>query len=128
MLSCRSSKALPFAVILLAISTAPLAQSATAGAPPRSEAVPGQSTAARDPGDARAAVPAVAYSSAFARYRANTEGELGNWRGSNDNVGRIGGWRVYGKEASEAEVGKPANGSTPAAPAAGPGPAHGHRK
>ena len=54
---------------------------------------------ARDPGDPKAAVPPVRYESAFARYRPNAEAEVGVWRDANDHVGRIGGWRVYGREA-----------------------------
>jgi hypothetical protein len=128
MLSFRSCLAVPVAAVLLALATAPLAQPpAAAGSPSRTDGVRSQSTAARDPGDARAAVPAVTYSSAFARYRSSTEPELGNWRGSNDNVGRIGGWRIYGREASEPEGGKQANDSKPAAPVAGPRPEHGHK-
>jgi hypothetical protein len=55
----------------------------------------------RDPADPKAAVPPVRYESAFARYRANAEAEVGAWRDTNDNVGRIGGWRIYGREAIE---------------------------
>jgi hypothetical protein len=63
----------------------------------RSEAAP---AGVRDPGDPEAAVPAVTYSSAFWRYRPNADVEVGAWRDVNDNVGRIGGWRVYGREVS----------------------------
>jgi hypothetical protein len=77
-------------------------------------------TLARDPGDAKAAVPAVMYTSAFARYRPNAEVEVGDWRESNDNVGRIGGWRVYGREA----IDDPKAAERPAR-AVSPKPAHG---
>ena len=53
----------------------------------------------RDPGDPKAAAPPARYESAFARYRPNAEAEVGVWRDANDHVGRIGGWRVYGREA-----------------------------
>lgn len=53
----------------------------------------------RDPGDAKAVVPPVNYASAFGRYRPNVEVEVGGWRDLNDQVGRIGGWRAYGREA-----------------------------
>jgi hypothetical protein len=56
-------------------------------------------TVARDPADPRAAVPPVEYRSAFSRYRPNVEAEVGSWREKNDDVRRIGGWRVYGREA-----------------------------
>lgn len=82
-----------------------------------------------DPGDPKAAVPPVNYTSAFRRYRQNAEVELGVWRDLNDNVGRVGGWRVYGREASPdaaippqpAGQGK-AEGVQPATK-----PAHGHK-
>jgi hypothetical protein len=54
---------------------------------------------ARDPADPNAAAPPVRYESPFARYRPNAEAEVGAWRTSNDHVGRIGGWRIYGREA-----------------------------
>lgn len=59
----------------------------------------GGSGASRDPGDPKATVPPVRYDSAFARYRPNADVEVGRWRDANDSVGRIGGWRVYGREA-----------------------------
>jgi hypothetical protein len=67
---------------------------------------------APDPGDAKAAVPPVRYESAFTRYRRNAEVEVGPWREQNDAVGRIGGWRVYGREAipDPKEVDRPAGG------------------
>ena len=78
----------------------------------------------RDPGDPKAAVPAAAYTSAFRRYRPNADAEVGAWRELNDHVGRIGGWRVYGREASpeSASPAKPA-GTSPA-----PTPTHGHNR
>jgi hypothetical protein len=81
----------PFS-ILIAVFAAAAGSSAPAGA----QSAKG---APRDPGDPAAAVPPVRYESAFARYRPNAEVEVGPWRNANDNVGRIGGWRVYGREA-----------------------------
>lgn len=52
-----------------------------------------------DPSDAGVSVPPLVYDSPFARYRAFTEPEVASWRETNDTVGRIGGWRVYAKEA-----------------------------
>ena len=75
--------------IVLAVVVVPLAEAnAEAG-----------KAAVRDPGDPKAVVPPVRYDSPFARYRANKEVEVGAWRDANDVVGRIGGWRVYGREA-----------------------------
>jgi hypothetical protein len=80
----------------------------------------------RDPGDAKAAVPSAVYRSAFGRYRLNSEAEVGAWRELNDNVGRVGGWRVYGREASPdaAPPGKPTGREGPEAVS----PAHGHQR
>lgn len=59
----------------------------------------GDKTTVRDPGDPKTTVPPVRYDSAFAGYRLNADVEVARWRDVNDNVGRIGGWRVYGREA-----------------------------
>jgi len=75
----------------------------------------------RDPGDPKAAVPAATYTSAFRRYRPNADVEVGPWRDLNEGVGRIGGWRVYGREASPTGAGKP-DAAPPAA-----APVHGHK-
>ncbi|WP_310384361.1 hypothetical protein [Roseateles sp.] len=52
------------------------------------------------------------YRSAFQGYRPNTEAEVGSWKEANDRVGSIGGWRVYAKEAQQADA--------PASPASAP--------
>lgn len=62
------------------------------------------------PLDATADVPAVTYDSAFTRYRPHADQKLRPWKDSNDNVGRIGGWRSYAREAAQEE------------PSAAPGP------
>lgn len=61
-----------------------------------------------DPQDAKASVPPVIYSSRLADYRVFPDEKVGSWKEANDNVGRIGGWRAYAKEAQE-----PAGDSTP---------------
>jgi hypothetical protein len=58
-----------------------------------------------DPADAGISVPSVIYDSSFARYRAFAEQEVAPWKDSNDTAGRIGGWRVYAREAREPEAG-----------------------
>lgn len=110
------------AIVLVAFVAGPAsgvrAQSAsTSPAPPATASV-------RDASDPKAAVPAVTYTSAFRRYRQNADAEVGSWRDLNDHVGRIGGWRVYGREASPeaASPDKPA-GASPA-----PTPTHGHKQ
>lgn len=77
--------------------------------------------------DAQAAVPPVRHVSAFARYRGLGETPVASWRDANDTVTRIGGWRVYTREAHapEAPASAPAARPLPSAPASGPG-AHGH--
>lgn len=76
----------------------------------------------RDPGDPKAVVPPVNYESAFARYRPNAEVEVGAWRDLNHQVGRIGGWRVYGREALPPPTPDKTSGAKPDGT-----PAHGHK-
>jgi hypothetical protein len=39
------------------------------------------------------------YRSPFEGYQRFTQEQVGSWKAANDNVGRIGGWRAYAKEA-----------------------------
>lgn len=78
-----------------------------------------------DPFDAEASVPPLAYRSAFSDYRPLADDKVG-WKEANDEVGRIGGWRSYAKEANAPE--SPARGAATAAPQRvqpTPAPAHG---
>ncbi len=69
---------------------------------------------------APAAVPAP-FRSAFEGYQPYTDEKTVNWKQANDQVGRIGGWRAYAKEAQSPQgQGTPAA-STPAHPHAGHG-------
>jgi hypothetical protein len=72
-----------------------------------------------DPADPAARVPAAAYRSPFADYRPLGDEAVGNWRAANDEVGRIGGWREYAREAQESA---PASGA-PGVPAPKSAPA-----
>lgn len=76
-----------------------------------------------DPLNAGAAVPAFAPPPAFADYRRHGDTTLRPWKDANDDVGRIGGWRAYAREAQQ-KTARPAPAAT-AAPAASdtPGPA-----
>ncbi|MBC7995161.1 MAG: hypothetical protein H7Z15_18170 [Rhizobacter sp.] len=56
-----------------------------------------------DPLDPQAKVPAAAYTSSFAGYRRPGEDKPLSWREANDTVTRIGGWRVYTREAQQSE-------------------------
>lgn len=84
--------------------------------------------AVADPQNPTASVPSIVYRSAFEGYRAFATEKVQPWRETNDTVGRIGGWRVYAREAQQAlqpEAEKP---NAPAvqqpagAPAAKPAP------
>ena len=55
-----------------------------------------------DPLHAEAAVPPAEYHSALTDYRPLAEEKVAPWKETNDTVGRIGGWRVYAREAREA--------------------------
>ena len=73
-----------------------------------------QATATRpNPLDPKASVPTLRYESSFAQYRKLGDGKPVSWRDANDTVTRIGGWRVYAREAQQADP----------PPAATPGPA-----
>ena len=52
--------------------------------------------------------PALDYRSAFARYRPYADQGVSSWREANDGVGRIGGWRVYAREARQPDAAEPA--------------------
>ena len=71
-----------------------------------------------DPLDAKASVPALSYRSSFSRYRGLGEDKPVSWREANDAVARIGGWRVYAREAQQPE---PTPSSTDAAASPRPG-------
>lgn len=114
-----------FAAIVCA-SVATTIANAEAQQAPASAAPP---AVVRDPGDPKAAVPPVEYRSAFSRYRPNVEAEVGSWREKNDEVRRIGGWRVYGREAIEnSNAAEKPSGDAKAAPDVTPKPVHGHQR
>lgn len=92
----------------LAVATAALLATAVQAQPQTKGAAP----ARPDPLDPKAAVPALAYRSAFDGYRAATVPEVGSWPQANDTVTRIGGWRAYAREAAAP--------ATPAAAASAP--------
>ena len=78
---------------------------------------------AADPLDAMALVAPLTYRSTFATYRRLSEPDAMAWREANDQVGRIGGWRAYAREANAPE---PSPASKPASkPAPSPDPATG---
>ncbi len=79
------------------LHTAVHAQPASPAPAPMSRATP-------DPLVAQTPVPALVYESPFARYRMLGDVKLSSWREANDTVARIGGWRVYLREAQLADV------------------------
>lgn len=63
----------------------------------------------------------IAFRSAFEGYQPYTDEKIAPWKESNDNVGRIGGWREYARQAAQATPGPQtpdavAKPGTPAAP------------
>ena len=65
------------------------------------QAQPTAGAAKPDPLDAKAGVPALIYESSFTHYRRLNDEKLVSWRDANDTVARIGGWRVYAREAQQ---------------------------
>lgn len=84
---------------------------------------------AADPASPSAPVPAIKYESAFSGYRPFGDEQMIPWKSTNDEVGRIGGWQVYAREARQPaavqappETKTPASTPTPDTPAAKPSP------
>ena len=74
-----------------------------------------------DPLDPKAQVPALRYESSLAQIRRTIDDKPVAWRDANEAVARIGGWRVYAREAQQPD---PAPSTQPAAlPAQAPTPA-----
>jgi len=78
-----------------------------------------QSAPARpDPSDAKAVVAPTQYRSTFDGYRKLQEEKIESWKALNDNVGRIGGWRVYAKESQQPDASPSVAPGKPVAPTA----------
>ena len=73
-----------------------------------------------DPLDAKAVVPAASYESSFSQYRHLGDEKAVSWRDANDTVARIGGWRVYAREAQQPDA-APAAAAGASAPQPQPG-------
>ena len=82
-------------------------------------AQPGAPSTRPDPLDPKASIPTLSYQSSFSQYRGLDDGKLISWRDANDTVTRIGGWRVYAREAQQPDV-APAASPTAARPASAP--------
>ncbi len=83
------------------------------------QAQPAATTAKLDPLDAKTGVPALRYESSFSQYRRLGDEKPVSWREANDTVTRIGGWRVYAREAQQPDP-VPGPKPTDATPAAKP--------
>ena len=83
------------------------------------QAQPAAKAARPDPLDAKASVPALRYESSFSQYRRLGDEKPVSWRDANDTVTRIGGWRVYAREAQQPDP-APATKPVDATPAAKP--------
>lgn len=68
------------------------------------------------------------FESAFQSYRSYADEPLMPWSQANDQVGRIGGWRAYAREAQEPAAPDASATTTPTAPAAAPAGDHGAHK
>ena len=91
------------------VSLFSLSQIAVAQTPAQASPTPGATQQASPP----------AYRSAFEGYKPYTDDKLLDWKGANDNTGRIGGWRVYAKEARQPDGVAPADSAPKPAAQAG---------
>jgi hypothetical protein len=66
-------------------------------------AQPSPTVRRQDPLDPQASVPVLRYESAMTKYRRPSDEKAVSWRDANDAVARIGGWRVYAREAQQAD-------------------------
>ena len=90
------------------------------------QAQPGVPSTRPDPLDPKASIPTLSYQSSLSQYRRLDDGKLISWRDANDTVTRIGGWRVYAREAQQPDAAPSAAPSAsapavrPASPASAP--------
>jgi hypothetical protein len=83
--------------------------------------VTAQTVTRPDPMNASTAVPALTYQSSFANHRRLSDDvKPVSWREANETAARIGGWRVYAREAQST--------ASPAAATASAPSAHQHHK
>lgn len=78
------------------------------------QAQPAGKTARPDPLDSTASVPALRHASSLPTTPRPGDDKPISWRDANDTVARIGGWRVYAREAQQPDpLPAAASGSTP---------------
>ena len=90
------------------------------------QAQPAPGASRPDPLDPQAKVPVLKYESSLGAPRRGVDDKPVSWREANDNVARIGGWRVYAREARQAEPGVLVPAAPASAGAAKPMPQHDH--
>ena len=83
----------------LAVALLPLAISQVYAQP----TLPSSGQAAPTTTDASGVSP-LEFRSAFEGYKPYTDEKTVDWKRANDNVGKIGGWREYAREASQPET------------------------
>ena len=76
--------------------------------------------AAPDPGNAESATQTAQYNSPLKDYRPLGDDKRAPWKAANDEVAKIGGWRVYAREAATASSPASASAIKPLAPSAAP--------
>lgn len=84
-----------------------LLSSSLAGAQPVS------SNGTADPNNSVPSISNFQYFSVFTHYQPFREQPLHSWQETNDNVGKIGGWRFYARDAQQPETGTSAAGAGP---------------
>lgn len=105
------------ALTALSLMLSPLFPPGLAAAQAQSPASPSQS---KPPPVAASQPAAPVFRSAFEGYQPYTEQKMAPWKQANDNVGQIGGWREYAREASQPDTpAGPARATEPTNPKAG---------
>jgi hypothetical protein len=77
-------------------------------------------------GDPSASVPSASYESAFDGYRKFADEKAASWRGSNELVFRLGGWRAFAS-GRVPDIPQPPAGGSGAKPSPAPSPQSGAR-
>ena len=116
----RIHSTLPARLAAILVSLAGLPHAAVA-----QTAAPSAATSPRASANSSAAEPPP-FRSAFEDYKPYTDEKIQGWKQANDNVGQIGGWREYAREASRVTTPKTPEkpgAASPATPAAEPGAA-----
>lgn len=84
----------------LAVLVAPVSANAQIQPQPQNEQARRAGNLRPDPLDAQASIPPLLHASAFLQYQRLADAPVGAWRDANDTVTRIGGWRVYARDAA----------------------------